>query len=612
MNEINCDDYHDQVKANQCDFVLATETCQDNDGLIHYLSFPICVLPNYQWVADIILVLWTCYLFLSLAITAEDFFCPALTAISKMLKLSQNVAGVTFLALGNGAPDIFSCIVALGSGKPETTSLAFGAMFGAGLFVNTVVVGAVTLSQDSYELARRPFLRDCVFYLAAIYWTWYNCYEGKIGLPTAIGYIIMYIAYVLIVILGRYIFQTFLKKKVDMTLLVDENTHYIVQEDGSCIYNQRNMNVNETETGTDEDFNPVQWTTIPGVKDSAIARAAGIAQTMPGNSLGYPGYNRLEDGPATPLLRPDSSIQSEYVTPSDRNEYEYQSYSCAAFQQGLNNFVMAINPIHTADWEEFGIKDKVIDILGVPANLIFTLTIPVVDITAPMNNWNKYLNSLHLVICPLVVCFLLQEFDNSIGHVPIPVIFGLIGLLLSVLVSLTAYQSEPPIYHKPLYSIFGFLMSVIWIYTIANEIVSMLTAFGHMFLIPGAILGVTVLCWANSVGDLVSDVAMSKQGYPQMAVSACIGGPCLNMLLGVGIASTLAIIRTGKALPLDLTGTLKISSGFLMCAISSTLVAIPAMNFKVHRWYGYYLFALYALFMVLALLNVTGAVNIAN
>lgn len=38
--------------------------------------------------------------------------------------------GVTFLAFGNGAPDIFSAIAAVGSAKGGDVGLAFGALFG--------------------------------------------------------------------------------------------------------------------------------------------------------------------------------------------------------------------------------------------------------------------------------------------------------------------------------------------------------------------------------------------------------------------------------------------------------------------------------------------------
>ena len=40
--------------------------------------------------------------------TADAFFVPTLTSISAQLGLNDNVAGVTLVAFGNGAPDIFS------------------------------------------------------------------------------------------------------------------------------------------------------------------------------------------------------------------------------------------------------------------------------------------------------------------------------------------------------------------------------------------------------------------------------------------------------------------------------------------------------------------------
>jgi len=625
-----CDDYHHANKSDRCDFITNTESCEDNDGLIHYLKFVYCVLPNALPVADAFLFVWIAYLFVCLAITAEDYFCPALTTISKMLKLSQNVAGVTFLALGNGSPDIFSCIVALGSGSLETTFLAFGAMFGAGLFVNTVVVGAVTISQDSYVLARRPFFRDCIFYLAAIYWTWYNCYNGKLSLGTGIGYIVLYVFYVVLVILGRFVFQRFIKTRAFSGLATEVNpnidTGYAASGNDQDFLRDRNETIAFVDSDAEQDERPPsqardtdgffvnedEWTEIPGIKSHAFTRALAVAQTLPylvQNNAGHPGHiGPMNESVETPLLRHDISVNSPLQRQA--SSYDYPSYSVGALKQMLNNFVLALNPIHIKDWDEFSIKDKIFDIISVPANLIFCLTIPVVEISEPLFGWNKLLNALHLLTCPIAACLLLQQTTNTVASVPIPVIAGCIGLLLLILVLLTSCQGENPIYFKPIYTILGFVMSIIWIYTIANEIVSLLTAFGHMFLINGAILGLTVLSWANSVGDLVSDVAMAKQGYPQMAVSACIGGPCLNMLLGIGLASTLSILRSGKPLELKLSGSLIISSAFLMLTICSHLVSVPLMKFNVKKWYGYYLFTIYLVFLVVAMLNVTGVFTV--
>lgn len=40
------------------------------------------------------------------------------------------VQGVTFLAFGNGSPDIFSAIAAIGDAKAGDAGLAIGALFG--------------------------------------------------------------------------------------------------------------------------------------------------------------------------------------------------------------------------------------------------------------------------------------------------------------------------------------------------------------------------------------------------------------------------------------------------------------------------------------------------
>jgi sodium/potassium/calcium exchanger 6 len=620
----DCDDYHNiSPRSKQCEFISKTESCADNDGLVHYLRFPYCDLPGAIPLADIILFIWIAYLFVCLAVTAEDYFCPALTSISKMLKLSQNVAGVTFLALGNGSPDIFSCIAALGSGNLETSFLALGAMFGAGLFVNTVVIGAVTVSQDGYALARRPFFRDCIFYLAAIYWTWYNCYNKKLNLATGIGYIALYAVYVLLVIVGRLVFQRFIKKQslttnvnpdpnIDTNYAADTGNGNFLDEDQENIpiiesdTDENTENGNEGVPGIGDDDG--DWTEIPGVRSAAFTRALAVAQTLPYLAQSQPsGRSGLVIGPdtaETPLLRHDLS----YSSPLQRSTsaYEYPSYSMGAAKQMVKNFILAMNPLHLEDWDtEYSLKDRIFDVVSAPGNVLFKITIPVVDLDSPLLGWSKLLNSLQLLMCPVIGCLLLRQTDNLVISVPVPVIAGCCGLMFMIVMLLTSSQGECPFYFKTVYTLLGFLMSILWIYTIANEIVSLLSTFGHMFKINGAILGLTVLSWANSVGDLVSDVAMAKQGYPQMAVSACIGGPCLNMLLGIGLASTIAIIKHGRSLELKLSGTLIISSAFLMFTICSHLVAVPLMNFKVKKWYGFYMFGLYGCFLVIALLNVT-------
>ena len=113
----------------------------------------------------------------------------------------------------------------------------------------------------------------------------------------------------------------------------------------------------------------------------------------------------------------------------------------------------------------------------------------------------------------------------------------------------------------------GFVVAVVWIYSIANEIVNLLQVsigishrdsiialssqvFGIVIDISDGILGITILAWGNSIGgksllfswtdhwckcclflsDAVANFTMARQGFPRMAIGACFGGPLLSIL----------------------------------------------------------------------------------
>ncbi|KAG7280893.1 hypothetical protein CRUP_009179 [Coryphaenoides rupestris] len=169
--------------ADRCSFVKSTPDCSTADGFIHYLSLTFCLLPPDLTPLTVTLcMIWLLFLFLVLGLTASKFFCPNLSAISTTLRLTHNVAGVTFLAFGNGAPDVFSAMAAFS--HPHTAGLAIGALFGAGIFVTTVVAGSVSLVKP-FAVASRPFLRDIIFYMAAVYWTFLILDRGTMQLGEA-------------------------------------------------------------------------------------------------------------------------------------------------------------------------------------------------------------------------------------------------------------------------------------------------------------------------------------------------------------------------------------------------------------------------------------------
>ncbi|KAF7661960.1 hypothetical protein LDENG_00248980 [Lucifuga dentata] len=200
-----CDHVMNISAAERCRFVMNTSDCSMEDGFINYLQLAFCLLPpNLTPLIITICMIWLLFLFMILGLTASKFFCPNLSAISTSLRLTHNVAGVTFLALGNGAPDIFSAVAAFS--HPHTAGLAVGALFGAGIFVTTVVAGSVALVKP-FTIASRPFLRDVTFYMVAVYWTFVILYKRTVSVGEALGYLGLYIVYVLTVVISAYIYN---------------------------------------------------------------------------------------------------------------------------------------------------------------------------------------------------------------------------------------------------------------------------------------------------------------------------------------------------------------------------------------------------------------------
>jgi sodium/potassium/calcium exchanger 6 len=60
----------------------------------------------------------------------------------------------------------------------------------------------------------------------------------------------------------------------------------------------------------------------------------------------------------------------------------------------------------------------------------------------------------------------------------------------------------------------GFIVAATWIAFVAQELVAMLQFFGRLSGVSSAVLGLTVLAWGNSIGDLSTNIAMAKRCGP--------------------------------------------------------------------------------------------------
>ncbi|KAF5739488.1 cation/calcium exchanger 5 [Tripterygium wilfordii] len=106
------------------------------------------------------------------------------------------MAGVTLLALGNGAPDVFASLSAVRSGQYRT---GFGAILSAGAFVSAFVVGFVAIYSAPFPVDPAPFVRGVLFYMTAALFLFCVYLSGEIFVWQAVGFVAFYVFFVALV-----------------------------------------------------------------------------------------------------------------------------------------------------------------------------------------------------------------------------------------------------------------------------------------------------------------------------------------------------------------------------------------------------------------------------
>jgi sodium/potassium/calcium exchanger 6 len=162
--------------------------------------------------------------------------------------------------------------------------------------------------------------------------------------------------------------------------------------------------------------------------------------------------------------------------------------------------------------------------------------------------------------------------------------------------------SVAPHQQAPL-SLYGFFIATTWIDVIGNNLVGLLQFLGTICRIPAPILGVTVLAWGNSLGDLSANVAMARKGMPDMATTANFAGPSFNLLLGVGFGflSLQNELQTDTIYPVSITRSIRIGFSFIVINCVLIIVCAVVCQWRLPYRYSYVFFAIYVMFIAMSL-----------
>lgn len=525
----------------RCEYLISHPDCTAG-GFFNYIKFLYCSCEKFSFLGFAVLAVWLVALFYLLGNTAADYFCCSLEKLSNLLKMSPSVAGVTLLPLGNGAPDVFASIAAF-VGK-DSGEVGINSVLGGAVFVTCVVVGIISLciAERRVQIDRNCFVRDIGFLLFSLIWLFLLLTVGKVTVGTALLFVLLYLIYVIAVALNEFarINVRMFKLGCVITPLqpVKGATFCNGDEEGDSVY----ASFLESDPKTDV---PCLEKRLPHwMWASQVAIYSNEPADSPKSLWGWNDEETLKDR---------------------------SSFPCS----------------------------KCLSLLELPLTLPRRLTIPIVE----EERWSKGFAVASATLAPILLAFLWNIGDDA-GPLSKEIVY-FIGVMFGGILGVSAYlytrSDQPPRRFLLPWVFGGFFMSIVWFYIIANELVALLVALGVIFGINPSILALTLLAWGNSMGDLMSNIALATNDGDgvQIAMSGCYAGPMFNTLAGLGISLVFGAWHKRPApylVPRD--GSLFCTMGFLATGLIWSYIVLPWNDMRPSKTLGVGLIIIYSTFLI--------------
>ncbi|XP_039525691.1 sodium/potassium/calcium exchanger 2-like isoform X1 [Pimephales promelas] len=491
------------------------------------------------------------YMFIALAIVCDEFFVPALTVITEKLKISDDVAGATFMAAGGSAPELFTSVIGV---FISHSNVGIGTIVGSAVFNILFVIGmCAVFSKEILNLTWWPLFRDVTFYIIGLIMLIVFFLDNYITYLESISMLLVYASYVL-----------FMKFNGTVETLVKSVTN-------------RNQVV---EVEAQPKLSPCE------VEDDSKLSAKPRLQRG-GSSASL--HNSLMRNSIFQLMIHTLDPLSEEFADSELGTYGKLKYYHSMTEEG--KFREKASILHKIAKKKCQVEDS----NGVADKNLPNSSSVEVDVTPPMNGTAGQDGDAG------------EEDDED--DQPLSLSWPETGpkrftYLLILPIVFPLWITLPDVRKSSSKKFFPvtFLGAICWIAAFSYLMVWWAHQVGETIGITEEIMGLTILAAGTSIPDLITSVIVARKGLGDMAVSSSVGSNIFDITVGLPFPWLLYSFINNMS-------PVRVSSNGLFCAIVLlflmlifVIISIAACKWKMSKLLGFIMFLLYIVFLVVSVL----------
>ena len=527
------------------------------------------------------------FMFLGIAIVCDDFFVASLEKICEVLRLSDDVAGATFMAAGSSAPELASSAMAL-INPNAGSEIGVGTIVGSAIFNILIIIGATVIATgNTLQLDWKPVTRDCFFYAAAIGGIVGTFAGGRVDWWEGGIYVAFYVTYIVTMMYNVRLMRwldsfersdTVRSFKARLSFR-SARREALKEQRSERIEQYRAEQTRAEETRESPSDGPRTAKALWGkIRDDivkvpkhnfanvvlATSKDWKAKQAVIVHAGGAPGGSAEGDADAhvlTPTMthghirayRSEAVKAAKLLAARDKAMHERAAAIARAIEEGSIADESEAASVGFPEIPDDNSEDDSSSPWSVPED---------------KKEWPMWAISL-----PWYAAF-----------------------------QLTIPPCGDPKWEK--WYVVSFAMSILWIGFITHWMVEWCVRIGCILNVPSVVMGTTVLAAGTSIPDALSSIAVARDGLADMAVANAVGSNVFDIWLGLGLPWLLylswqtpnyILVNTDELIPSSI-----ILAGVLVVYYGS--IASNGFKLTVRMGYAYMsvyaLYAMYSIFLV--------------